>query len=803
MLKKVYLPDGLSREVRTKKLNDSMRNIRPGVCIERAKLVTESYKQTEGEPYILRRAKALSHILKNMTIFISDNELIVGNHASKPRWAPLFPEVGTFDKKELDLFPVRKVDTLKIDEKDKEYLLNEIYPYWKNKNTEDISCYYFSEEVLRLLKSDIKVFDPTSRTRSGYGHYIGNIEKILKHGFKNIEEEALKYLLDLSPLDPQQTDKVLFYRTVLIICEAVRDFSFRYAQLARSMAQSEVDLRRKKELEIIASVCEIVPYYPAENFHQALQSYWFTILIDYIFQNGSAISAGRFDQYMYPFYKKDINLGIITKDEAQELLEALWVKHSDIIKASKFNSAKNNGGFATTIHISLSGVDKNGMDATNELSYLCLEAERNVFNSEPNVGIRVHSATPDKLLHKVIEILVSKEGGKLPLYNDNAIIQGLCADGVPLELARDYSIVGCVEPTPVGNTMGITNACYFNLAKCLELSLNNGICMLSGEKMGLSTGDSLEFRSFEDVKEAFAKQIEYFVTMMINSLNTIEEVVANYTPHIYPSLLIDGCLEKGVDATKGGAMFNYVGVQGVGLADVADSLAAIKKLVFDENKITMKVLIDALKTNFDGKETLRQMLINHVPKYGNDVDEVDELAKFVADTYSDAVKKGRDYRGGSYRPGLFCLTANVPFGRQTAALPSGRLVGTPLADGGVSPKHGMDKNGPTAVVKSVAKLDHCRVAINGVTLNQKFLPTVLKTFEERKRLISLIKAYFSLGGFHIQFNIMGADTLKKAQQNPDDYRSLVVRVAGYSAFFVELDKDIQDEIIARTVQNVI
>ncbi|NLX64217.1 MAG: glycyl radical protein [Clostridiaceae bacterium] len=801
MLTKKLLPEGITREERTKKLNEAMRAVKPEICVERARLVTESYKQTEGAPYILRRAHALSHILKNMTIFIEEDELIVGNHASKPRSAPLFPEFGSFDKKELDLMPVRKVDTLQITEEDKKYLLEEIYPWWKNKNTGDMAKYYINEKIMDVLNSPYRVLDPISRTRSGYGHYIPNIETVLKKGFIGIEQEAKKHLENLDILDPDYPEKKHFYEAILIIVDGIKCFAKRYADLARAMAEKTTDKRRKKELELIALNCDRVPYYPAESFYEALQSYWFTILIDYIFQNGSAISGGRFDQYMAPYYENDIKKGIIVREEARELLEALWVKHSDVIKVGTFNSARNNGGFATTINIVLSGVGKDGNDATSDFSYLCLDAESSVFNSEPNVSIRVSQKTPDEFLHKVLEILVEKEGGKLPLFNDDAIIDALVTDGASIEDARDYAIVGCVEPTPSGNTMGITNACYFNLAKCLELALNDGVCPFSGQQMGPKTGKAENFTSFDQVLEAYKTQVEYFADMMVSSLNSIEKLHAQYSPHIYCSMLLDGCIENGKDCTLGGAKYNYIGVQGVGVQDVGDSLTAIKKVVFEDKSITMKELLEALKSNFKGYEVLQQRLINKVPKYGNDIDEADNMVAWAAEHYCSCFDDKYDFRGGKFRPGLFCLSSNTPLGRQVGALPSGRLSGTPLADGGVSPKHGMDTHGPTAAAKSVAKINHAR-AVNGVNFNMKFLPSILKTKEDRQKLIDLIRGYFSLGGFHIQFNILTPEKLIDAQKHPERHRSLVVRVAGYSAFFVELDRDIQNEIIARTLQQV-
>lgn len=800
-IEKKLLPKGITREERTKKLNDAMRGVKPAICIERAKLITESYKQTEGMPYIIRRAEGLKYLLEHMSIFIDDEELIVGNHGSKPRSAPLFPEFGGFNKEELDFMPVRKVDTLQISEEDKETLLREIYPYWKNKSIGDLSRYYIDERIMKVLDSEYRVFNPLSRARSGYGHYLPDINKIIQYGFRKVEEEARAYLEKLDILDPEFTDKTHFYKAILIICEGIRSFQARYAALAKEMAGKEKNPRRSEELLLIASNLRRVPYEPAQTYYQALQSYWFTLLIDYCGQNGSAISGGRVDQMFYPYYKKDIESGIMVEEEARELLEALWVKSSDVIKAGTYMSSRNNGGFATTINVVLGGLDKDGEDAVNEFTYVCLDAEQAVFNSEPNTSIRISEKNSDEFMRRVLQILVENEGGKLPFFNDDLIIDGLVKDGVSLEDARDYAIVGCVEPTGQGNTMGRTNACYFNLAKCLELALFDGVCQMSGEQLGPKTGKFEDFQTFDDFRKAYEAQVNYFVDMMISSLNSIELLHSRYGQHIYCSMLLEGCLEKGKDCTQGGAKYDYSGLQGVGIADVGDSLTVIKQLIFEEKKLTPSQLLHALSNNFEGEEILKYRLINKVPKYGNDVPTADEMTEYVGRQYCDSVKKHRSPFGAIYRPGLFCLSSNTPLGRQVCALPSGREAGTPLGDGGISPKHGMDICGPTAACKSVARVDHEK-AINGVNFNMKFMPTILKTKEEKQKLIDMIRTYFSMGGMHIQFNILTPEKLKDAQQNPDKHRSLVVRVAGYSAFFVELDKDIQDEIISRTMQCV-
>lgn len=798
MSSKKLFEEGISRKERTLFLNTRMRSVKPEICVERARLVTESYRMTEGEPYLLRRAKGLKYILEQMTIFIDEEELIVGNHASKPRSAPVFPEFGLFDKEELDLMPLRKVDTLQISEEDKSYLLDEIFPYWENISTGNRSKYYFDKEVLDVLNSPYRVFNPLSRTRSGHGHYLPNIRKVLENGFRYIEEETKTHLKNLDYCDVNYAEKMQFYNAVLIVIDGIRIFQNRFAELAAEMAEEEKNSRRKRELELIASNCRRVPYNPPRNYYEAVQCFWFVILIDYCSQNGSSISGGRIDQLLEPFYNSGIKKGELTRDEAGEILDALWVKHSDIIKAGTFSSVKNNGGFSTANNIVVGGLNNKGENAVSDFTYLCLEAEEAVFNSEPNTSIRVSEKNPDEFLERVIEILVKNEGGKMPFFNDELIIDALMRDGLTKEEALDYAIVGCVEPTGSGNTMGSTNAGFFNIAKCFELALFDGVCQMSGVQMGLKTGKPGDFHRIEDVIDAFRKQMEYFISMLVNSLNCTEKLIGEYGPHIYCSMLLDGCLESGLDCTRGGAKYNYIGIQGVGMADAGDSLTVIKEMVFDRQEITMAELLENLQRNFKGNEVLRQRIINHVPKYGNDIEEADSMAAMAGDMYCDLVKTKRTVRGGHFRPGLFCLSSNTPLGKQVCALPSGRLAGTPLADGGISPKHSMDKCGPTAAAKSVARLHH-QNAINGVNYNLKFMPTILKTQEERQKLVDFIRTYFSLGGMHVQFNILTKEKLIDAQQNPEKHRNLVVRVAGYSAFFVELDKDIQDEIISRTM----
>lgn len=791
--------DFLSREERTRILNREMRGAVPAICIERARLVTESYKQTEGMPSVLQRAHAVKYLLEHMTLRIEKEELIVGNHGTGMRAAPLFPEYGIFSKQELDMMPTRKVDTLMITEADKKVLLEEIYPYWEKRSVEAISEYYINDKIRGVLKSPYRVFNPLSRTRSGYGHYLPDLKKVIEHGFVAIEEEVSRYMEQLSPLDADYVDKSQFYNAVLLVISGIRNYQLRYSRLARDMAEKEVSERRKRELLLIAKNCDQVPYRPARTFYEALQSYYFTILIDYCTQNGSAISGGRIDQFFYPFYCKDLGNGSLTKEEALELLEALWVKHSDIIKAGTYMSARNNGGFATTVNVVLGGTDDKGNDVVNELSYLCLDAEEHVFNSEPNTSIRVSAKNPDAFIKRVLTILVNKEGGKMPFFNDEVIIPALKEDGVSHEDAADYALVGCVEPTGQGNTMGRSNCCYFNLAKCLELALFDGVCQLSGEQLGPRTGKFTSFQTFNEFLEAYERQVDYFVEMMIASLNSIELLHSRFGQEIVCSMLLEGCIETGRDCTCGGAKYNYSGLQGVGVVDVGDSLTTIYTAIFKEHMISPEKLLLALRADFEDCEPLRQKIINKIPKYGNDNIDADRWTAYAGEQYCKSVSKYTSPLGAHYRPGLFCLSSNTPLGRQVAALPSGRKAKLPLGDGGISPKHGMDLLGPTAVAKSAVRIDH-KLAVNGVNLNMKFLPSMLETEEDKQKLVDFIRGYFSMGGMHIQFNVLTSEKLKDAQKHPEQYRGLVVRVAGYSAFFVELDEEIQNEIIARTQQ---
>ncbi|MBI9108820.1 MAG: glycyl radical protein [Spirochaetales bacterium] len=782
---------------RTRKLNEEVLAVNPEICIERARLITESYRETETEPMIIRRAKALANVLEKMTIFIQKDQLIAGVQASKLRSAPLFPETeANYLEKEIDLFEKREQDRLIIPPNIRIELLDEVLPYWKGKCLDEIALASMPEKTREIAMLDEQIFSVGIHLSGSIGHIIADYDRVIAKGYLEIRSEAEDYLRNLNLSDPDNTSKLHFYKSIIIICDAIIRWGKRYSVLARELAASEPDARWKAELEIMADICERVPALPARNFREAVQAFWFSHLLCFIEQNGLAVSVGRFDQFMFPYYRQSIAEDEITKDEAQELLECLWIKFTEIMRAYDFEGAKYYAGFSISENLVLGGVDSQGRDATNELSFMCLDAESHTSLSQPNLSVRVHNNMPEDFFRKAVRIAATGRT-KPEFFNDTVAIQSLLSLGVPLKEARDYSISGCVEAVPP-HTNGMTNASMSNIAKALELALNNGVCRLSGKQIGPKTGDPKSFTCMEDLLYAFKTQVASYVKEMVTALQFIEKAHAQYYPLPYFSLLLDDCLELGLDFTQGGARYNYTGPQAVGLSDVADSLAAISKFVFDEKSVSMDFLLNALDNDFEGAEELRQQLVNKAPKYGNDDDYVDELASKVVLIYCEEVQQYKNTRGGVYRPGVYSVSANVPLGLHVGALPNGRKSRAALGDG-VGPVQACDIMGPTAVTRSVAKLNH-ELVTNGTLLNQKFSRDLMSTEEGKQGLGNLIRSYFDLGGWHIQFNVVDAEVLRDAQKKPQDHKDLIIRVAGYSAFFVELDSKVQDDIINRTEQ---
>ena len=780
---------------RTQKLREWIRGVIPEICAERALIVTEAYKNSESEPMIMRRAKALRDILDKMTICIQEDELIVGNQASTPRSSPIFPETTSkWVEQELDSFWERSVDKFKVRKEVKEVLNSQVFPYWRDKTIESRAFNYIPKVSIKTWQTKHPIFSPELYLRNAVGHLVPGYEPVLNQGYLSIIEKIKREINQLDHLNPENMEVKLFYDAVVICCESAIAFANRFSELAVEMSRKEINPIRRQELDKIAEVCKWVPANPARNFYEAMQSFWFVQLIVQLEVDGLAISTERFDKLLYPYFIQDIESGLITEQQVQELLECLWIKFFEIMKVYDLQNATYFSGYSIGQILTIGGVDQKGNDDTNKLTFLCMEAENNMRLTQPNLAVRLNKNTPDEFLMRVANH-IAVGTGKPSLFNDEVIIPSLLNRGIKLDDARDYALIGCVEASPPGSYYGWTNASMFNLAKCLELALFNGKCALSGEQVGCQTGGPETISSFEDIVNAYKKQVEYFVKHMVIVVNAIDLAHQKLLPTPFLSATMKDCIEKGKDIVQGGARYNFSGPQGVGVADVADSLAAIKTLVFEKKAISLMEFIRALESNFEKNQELK-LLCENIVKYGNDEDYVDLLAVDIASHYCEEVQRYKNARGGFFHPGLYPVSANVPMGQNVSALPSGRLACEPIADG-ISPSPGADRNGPTAVIRSVSKLDHL-ISSNGTLLNQKFSPEVLLTVESKYKFTQLIRSYFELGGWHIQFNVVPVETLRSAKKNPEKYRDLLVRVAGYSAFFVDLDPSLQDNIIDRT-----
>lgn len=766
---------------------------------ERAMIITASYKETEGEPMPIRRAKALKAILAQKTIYINEDELIVGNLAFKSLASMIYPEFSydwIIDEMENYPFDQRELEPYVISDETKDKLRS-IKEYWLGNTICDKASALFNEPLNKAL--DNSVFSVGNYLTGGIGHFTCSYEKVLNRGFASIRDEATRNVSQMDIMDPDYADKLTFYQSIILAVDAIEIFAGRYAQLARELAEKAGNEQRKSELIAIAANCDQVPMYPARTFWEACQSFWFAQILIQIESNGHSISPGRFDQYMYPFYKADIDKGVISKREAQELVDAVWVKLGETEKIKSREVTKSFAGACKSQNVQAGGIDRNGHDATNELSYMVLNATARTNMCEPALSVRFSVKNPDSLWEKAIEVI--KRGLGMPaLYNDEVIIPGLLNRGVELEDARDYSIVGCVEPDVPGKTYAWHDSGFFNLAKCLELALNDGYPMnpaydRNQGRVGVATGTLAQMQNFEEVKAAYETQVNYFSELIIMANNIIDKCHQEWCPVLIPSMLIDPCMERGLDVSRGGAKYNFTGPQGIAIANVADSLAAIKEKVFEQKVVSAENLYKALLADWKGYEVLQQQMLTS-PHFGNDDDAVDELAHYAAIVYCKAIEKKPNARGGIYQPGLYPVSANVPFGEGTWATPDGRSAGISLADG-ISPVHGRDIAGPTAALKSVAKIDHV-IASNGTLLNQKYHPSSLAGMEGNRNFMNAMKVYFQLGGFHNQINVVSAETLRDAQIHPEKYKSLVVRVAGYSAYFVRLGPALQNDIIERT-----
>jgi formate C-acetyltransferase len=786
---------------RIKKLKNDVISTIPTICIERARLITESYKETESFPTVIRRAKALEKILLNMSIYISEGELIVGNQASKPRSVPIFPEYSwDWIEKEIDSFDKRPSDKFLIDQTAKKELL-EILHYWKGKTLKDRVLNTQTYEVLKA--SEVGVIEWEGNVTSGEGHIVVDYETALNKGLKGIIKEAENELKSLKYFNPDDLIKKSFLEAVIISLNAVARFIKRYANLAQDMAKSQIDVRRKEELQKIAEICFNISECSPKTFYEAIQLVWFIHLVLQIESNGHSVSLGRFDQYMYPFYLRDINCGRLTREEALELIECLYIKLFSINKIRPWSHTQFVSGYPTYQNMVVGGQTKDGKDATNDISYLCLDALADVRLSEPNFYVRYHDNIPEDFMRKCVDVI--KMGFGMPaLVNDKVIIPSLMNRGVALEDAMNYSTMGCLEVQVPGKWGYRANGkSKFNLLKVLELALNNGRDPRTGIQLCPGDGELISFKSFDDIMKAWEKQLKFYMELQITADNINDLAMEELVPDPFCSALVQDCIKRGKTIKEGGAVYDMISGAQVGIANVGNSLYAIKKLVFDDKVISLQQLKEALESNFEGVngERIRQLLLNRVGKYGNDDDNVDEITKRSYDYYINNISNfkntryGRGPIGGIFYPSTVTISANVPCGLIVGATPDGRRSGEPTADG-ISPVHGTEIKGPTAVIKSAAKFPTYLIT-GGQLLNMRFAPTTFKNEEDINKFINLIQTFFDLYGWHIQFNVVSTKILKEAQKNPDKYRDLVVRVAGYSALFVTLDPKVQSDIISR------
>ena len=831
----------IPKSPRIQKLVDALYEHMPVIESARAKLITESYKETEGEPIITRRAKAFAHILHNIPIIIRDNELIVGSSTIAPRGCQTFPEFSyEWLEAELDTVATRTADPFEIAEETKAEL-KEADKYWKGKTTSELATSYMAPEAIKAIEHNI--FTPGNYFYNGVGHVTVKYWEVLETGFEGIMEKAQKELDGCSVGDGNYARKSHFLEAVILSCKAVIDYAGRYAKLAQEMAAQTSDPVRKQELFVIAENCSRVPAKGAQNFYEACQSFWFVQQLLQMESSGHSISPGRFDQYMYPYYKKDMEAGTITREFAQELMDCIWVKLNDLNKCRDAASAEGFAGYSLFQNLIAGGQNKEGEDVTNDLSVMCIQASMHVHLPAPSLSVRVWNGSPHEFLIKAAEL--TRTGIGLPAYyNDQAIIPALQNRGLSLEDAREYNIIGCVEPQKAGKTEGWHDAAFFNMCRPLELVFSNG--MDKGEMVGIPTGDVTQMKTFDEFFDAYKKQMEYCISLLVNADNAIDVAHAERCPLPFLSCMIDDCLKEGKSVQEGGAVYNFTGPQGFGIANMADGLFAIRKLVYEDKKVSMKELKEALAWNYDkgldaqsagdmtemimkamqkagrnvdastaegllktfmgmkpGEQKTQRFkeihdMIDEVPKFGNDIPEVDYFAREVAYTYSKPLQKYNNPRGGKFQAGLYPVSANVPLGGQTGATPDGRYAHTPVADG-VSPSAGKDVKGPTAAATSVSRLDHFIVS-NGTLFNQKFHPSALSGREGLEKFVALIRGYFDQKGMHMQFNVVDRQTLLDAQEHPEKYKHLVVRVAGYSALFTTLSRSLQDDIIRRTEQ---
>jgi len=778
---------------RIKKLRSQSREALPYVSLERALLITEFYKNGAAHKYSspVARANAFKYILENKKICINEGELIVGERGPEPKATSTYPEVCCHSIRDLEILNNREKISFRVSENVKRAQKEVIIPFWKDKSIRDKIFAQVDQEWIDAYEAGI--FTEFMEQRAP-GHTVAG-KNIWEKGFLDFKREIRKSIAELDfYTDPDAFEKREQLKAMDIAADAIILLAQRYSQEALKLAESELDPKRKLELLRIAEICSYVPANAPRTFWEALQHYWFIHLGVVIeFNTWDSFNPGRLDQHIYSFYRNDLSEENLTKESAIELLQAFWIKFNNQPAPPKVGvTAEESNTYTDFCNINIGGLKEDGSDGVNEMSYMLLDVIEEMRILQPSSNVQISHSTPDKFLKRALEIV--KTGfGQPSVFNTDAIIQELTRQGKSLTDARNGGASGCVEVGAFGKEAYILTG-YFNLVKILEITLNNGTNPLTGKLIGLKTGDPNKFNNFNEFMDAYAKQIKYFVDIKIKG-NLIIERLWTQLPAVFLSIIIDDCIKNGKDYNNGGAQYNTTYIQIVGMGTITDCLTSLKYNVYDKKILTMEQMLDALSNNFRGYEDLRQKLINRTPKYGNDEDYADDITKQVFEIVYDFINNRPNTRGGVHRINLLPTTVHIYFGKVTGATPDGRKAFTPLSEG-ISPVQGMDLKGPTAVIKSAGKIDHLRTG--GTLLNQKFAPKYFSNESGLNNVAHLIRAYFEMNGHHIQFNVVSANTLREAQENPEKYRNLIVRVAGYSDYFINLGKDLQDEIIRRT-----
>ena len=781
---------------RVNKLRDQYWRFPPTLDTERAVVYTDVYRQTEAEDTIIRRAKAFHKYYSTKTISIHPHELIVGTLGRAPRSVVFCPEVSwRWIRDELDTISTRSQDPYQMSDADKKLLREAIFPYWEGKSLDEYFTANLPADLVPMILESGAVFLDFKST-CGAGDHSPGFEMLLKKGFHGVQQEAQAYLDQIDPYDEHYHDKRRFYEAVILTCDAMKVLGERHAAKALAMAATEMDQERREELLRIAATCARVPYYPARTFREALQAVWFGELSMFTEENATSIGMGRLDQYLYPYYQRDLAAGILTKEQTQELLECFWIKLAEIIYVVSKENAAFYSGYQPYVSFTVGGCGPDGKDATNELSYMMLQATMDLQMHVPTNHVRMSADTPEPFVRKICD-LAAVGTGQPAIFFDETARKVLEKDGIPADQTWNIAFTGCIEPNLPGEVSMWNEGGRFNFASAVEWALFNGVSKRLGKRFGLETGDARAFDTYEAFEKAVQTQLEYMLKLCCLGCGVAERAHLLRAPTPLRSITTAGCLENGADIMTGSARYNIgPGIESTGIADLADSMAAVKKLVYDDRSITMEQLLQALECDFEGCEDLRQKLIQDAPKYGNDEPYVDQIAARFNDLANEICSRYTSLWGTPYIHGVVPVMANVAHGAVVCALPSGRKSGTPLADG-ASPYPSYDKLGPSAIIKSLSALHNAENGC-GTLLNMKFSPALLKSDEDKAKLGAMLRAMARLGCYHVQFNVVSRETLEDAVDHPQDHQDLLVRVAGYSAYFTQLRPESQQMIIDRT-----